>query len=299
MPLPSSGIISGSQIAASVGLVNPSSLREATLATGVSGPTTPYEYSSFYNWGDGGYKYGSPGILHDFALNANYSNAGSTISDRSGNSRNGTWVSGTGNGSSSTITGYSSSFAGNINIPGDSPQLAIRLDDFAKFSGTSAYTAVAWIKVPSFTSSYPGIIASEGRIGGSPIGWGLILTNDTAGYRLFHQRFNGSSGSGDAIIYGFTANGQTFSLNTWYMVAARYNGSVMHVHWYNDSGTLCSNTTGTSTSLSTDGSWGAFAGLRYNHWLNGQLGYVAIYGSDIDTTGLNDIYAKTKARYGY
>ena len=297
MALPASGTLAMSTIASSVETVAPNSMNELTRLTAVGSNASTFKTSNFYSWPDGGYKDGSPGILFDFGLNANYSNSGSTVSDRSGNGRNGTFVTGTGNGTAATIDQYTGTFPGQMNIPGDTPQKSVRLDDYAKFSGTGNYTVIAWVKITSFTSSYPGVVGAEGRSGGNPIGWSLYMTN-TSGYQVAHQRFDGTSGSGTNIALTFGSGGvPSFAFDTWYMVAARYNGSVMHVDICTG-GTRYGNTTGTSTSLATDASWSAFLGLRYNNWQNGPVGYMAIYGSDIGTTAVDTIYASTRIRYG-
>jgi hypothetical protein len=295
MPLPSSGTLAMSTIASSVGTVSPHSMNNLTRLTAVGSNASTFRTSNFYSWPDGGYKNGSPAILFDFGLNANYSNSGSTVSDRSGNGRNGTFVTGTGNGTAATIDQYTGTFPGQMNIPGDSPQKSVRLDDYAKFSGTANYTVVAWVKITSFTSSYPGVVAAEGR-SGNPIGWSMHFDN-ASGYKLNHSRWSGTSGSITNISINFGSGVPAFAFNTWYMVSARFNGSTMSLSLHTG-GSRYDASTGNSYSLSTDASWSAFLGLRYNNWQNGPVGYMAIYGSDLGTGVLDTIYAATRIRYG-
>ena len=158
MALPASGTLAMSTIASSVGTVTPNSMNELTRLTAVGSNASTFKTSNFYSWPDGGYKNGSPDILFDFGLNANYSNSGSTVSDRSGNGRNGTFVTGTGNGTAATIDQYTGTFPGQMNIPGDTPQKSVRLDDYAKFSGTGNYTVIAWVKIASFKSGRLGTL---------------------------------------------------------------------------------------------------------------------------------------------
>ena len=277
MALPSSGTLAMSTIASSVGTVTPNSMNELTRLTAVGSNASTFKTSNFYSWPDGGYKNGSPDILFDFGLNANYSNSGSTVSDRSGNGRNGTFVTGTGNGTAATIDQYTGTFPGQMNIPGDTPQKSVRLDDYAKFSGTGNYTVIAWVKITSFTSSYPGVVGAEGRSGGNPIGTSGSLANISVNF-----------GSGGV---------PSFAFDTWYMVAARFDGSTMALSLHT-AGSRYDASTGNSYSLSTDASWSAFLGLRYNNWQNGPVGYMAIYGSSLTTTVLDTIYAATRIRYG-
>jgi hypothetical protein len=297
MALPSSGTLAMSTIASSVGTVSPHSMNNLTRLTAVGSNASTFRSSNFYSWPDGGYKNGSPAILFDFGLNANYSNSGSTVSDRSGNGRNGTFVTGTGNGSSATIDQYTGTFPGQMNIPGDTPQKSVRLDDYAKFSGTGNYTVIAWVKIASFTSSYPGVVGAEGRSGGTPFGWSMHFDN-ASGYNLNHSRWSGTSGTLANISINFGSGGvPSFAFDRWYMVVARFNGSTMSLNLHT-AGSRYDASTGNSYSLSTDASWSAFLGLRYNNWQNGPVGYMAIYGSDLGTGVLDTIYAATRIRYG-
>ena len=297
MALPSSGTLAMSTIASSVGTVSPHSMNNLTRLTAVGSNASTFRTSNFYSWPDGGYKNGSPAILFDFGLNANYSNSGSTVSDRSGNGRNGTFVTGTGNGTAATIDQYTGTFPGQMNIPGDSPQKSVRLDDYAKFSGTANYTVVAWVKITSFTSSYPGVVGAEGRSGGNPIGWSIHFDN-ASGYKLNHSRWSGTSGSLANISINFGSGGvPSFAFNTWYMVTAVFTGTSMSLSLHTAGSRY--DAFGTNTfSLATDASWSAFLGLRYNNWQNGPVGYMAIYGSSLTTTVLDTIYAATRIRYG-
>ena len=126
MALPASGTLAMSTIASSVGTVSPHSMNNLTRLTAVGSNASTFKSSNFYSWPDGGYKNGSPAILFDFGLNANYSNSGSTVSDRSGNGRNGTFVTGTGNGTAATIYHVSKA---NEGTPPDPKVSAIVVED--------------------------------------------------------------------------------------------------------------------------------------------------------------------------
>ena len=311
MPLPSSGTLSlfdiaQNQGANSVGVVSPFSLRELSILTGKN-----YYYdggffwnnpsiSSFYNWGGYGYKYGSPAILHDYGLSSRYSIGSSSIIDTSGNGRTGTYVSGTGNGSTLNIPSgyYDTGFPANIRTH-DSNQYAIRLDDTAKYGGNAAFTWLTWFRVTSFQTNFPGLIANEGRSGGgSPIGHSLLLAN-SGGIKLQYVRWNGTSGTPSVVEITFGSGGiPAFVYNKWYMAAARYDGTNawLNLFWgdanFQNSGSA-------NVPVTTDASWGVFNGLRYNNWLDGRFGYTAIYSSDIGYVGVGNIFNDTQARYGY
>ena len=301
MALPSSGILSLSDIRSSVGMLSTNvSLRECTLATAVGSNGATTKISNFYGWHGYGYYYPTVpfGNYYDFALNGLYANSGSTIADLSGNSLNGTFVTGTGNGTSATIDQYTTTFPGYLTIPGDTPQKAVRLDDTSKFGGTQNYTVITWVKVSSFTSSYPGIVAAEGRSsGGQAIGWSLYLSN-VGGYSITHARWNGTTGSSANATITFGAGGvPSFAFDTWYMITAKYDGAAMSVSLHT-AGSRYDAFGTNSFSLATSTSWGAFLGLRYNNWLNGKIGYYCVYGSSLVTSWLDTVYAATRIRYG-
>ena len=113
MALQSSGAISVSQIRTELGSGS-YSLRTLSAAAGKS---TPDAMSEFYSYSaSGAYQYGSPFMLFDFSVTASYSNSGSQITDLSGNSNHGVFVTGTGKGSATTINGYSATAPGTLNL---------------------------------------------------------------------------------------------------------------------------------------------------------------------------------------
>lgn len=307
MPLPSSGILELSRIANtdganSVGVVTPYSLHQLFKLAGkdyVYDGIYPYfssSISSFYGWAGYGYKYGSPAILHDFGLSSRYPTNSSSIIDTSGNGRTGTFVTGTGNGSAVNVTGYTQSYIARL-ATSHNNQYSVRLDDTAKYGGTSSFTWVAWFRNTGFSTSYNGIIACEGR-SGNPIGQSLYISNASGNF-IQYERWNGTSGSNAGMGITFGSGGvPAYVSGKWYMIALRYNGSTAVMELYID-GARYSNTLSTSVSVSTSASWSCFAGLRYNQWMVGELGYVACYSSDIGQNGTADINVYTRVRYDY
>jgi hypothetical protein len=305
MALPSSGALSLGDIAvnqgaSSVGVVTPYSLYQLCTLTGVGtyydgAWFRDYFISNFYSWAGYGYKFGSPAMLHDFGLSNRFPTSSSAIIDTSGNARNGTFVTGTGNGTATNVTGYTTGYPANIAINSAS-QYAIRLNDVAKFSGTTSYTVISWVKVTSFPSSYPAVVGAEGRSGSTPIGWSMHFDN-VSGYHLNHTRWNLVTGVPLTVTVTFGAGGApSFATGTWYMTVARWDGSLINVDLYAN-GSRYGSTSGGVSSLSTDASWGAFIGLRYNNWLNGNVGYTSIYTSALTNAQLDEIYEFTRYRY--
>ena len=300
MALPSSGQLSLNDIRLNIGMLQANtSLRECTLITAVGSNGATTKVSNFYGWNGYGYRYPATplGNYYDFACNACYTNTTTAIGDLSGLNLQGYFVTGTGNGTTATCDQYTTTFPGYLTIPGDTAQKSVRLDDTSKFGGTQNYTVITWIRVSSFTSSYPGIVAAEGRSGSTPIGWSLYLDN-VGGYHINHTRWNGTTGSSATATITFgSGTVPAFAFDTWYMITARFDGSTMGVSLHTAGSRYDSNISN-SYSISTSSSWSAFLGLRYNNWLNGRIGYYCVYGSSLLSAYLDTAYAATRIRYG-
>ncbi len=302
MALPSSGILSIGDIAAnqgtnSVGVVTPYSLYQLNSLAGLQ-----YNYgndiSNFYSYSGYGYKYGTPDTLYDFGLSSRYSTSSSNIIDTSGNGRNATFVTGTNNGTPANVTGYTTSFPANIATQ-TSAQRSIRLDDYTKYAGNTTFTWIAWFKVTSFSTSYNGIVACEGRSGSTPIGHSLYI-NNIGNYNVVYERFNGTSGTSNAITLPFNSGGApAFQLNKWYLAMISYSSTYYHMYLRGADWNATFGTNGgfVSTSVSTSASWSCFAGLRYNNWIDGHIGYVATYSSLLNGSDYNSIWDRTQKRY--
>jgi hypothetical protein len=298
MALPASGILGLTQIAAndganSVGVVQPYSLRQLGILAGKT--PTPNSISSFYSYPGYGYKNGSPDILHDFGLSNRFATSSSNIIDTSGNGRNGTFVTGTGNGTATNVTGFTTTFPGNIATQ-TSSQYAVRLDNVAKYGGTQSFTWLIWFRCTSFQTSFNGLIGCEGRSGSTPIGHSLYISNG-GGLTINYQRWDGTTGNQQTISLTFGGGYvPAFVSGKWYMADVIYSGGNMQLALYVD-GTAYTITTANSYSVATDASWGVFAGLRYNNWLDGNIGYVACYPSNIGSQAYSDLNVNTRLRY--
>jgi hypothetical protein len=290
MALPSSGPLSLNQIGVALSTTNYSLRAMSALA----GKSTPDSVSEFYGYDPAPpsyYQYGSPFMLFDFAYSAAYSNSGTQITDLSGNSNHGVFVTGTGKGSPTTINGYSSTAPGTLylNNPNQNTgQYSVRLVNTAQFNGTQAHTMVAWVKYINHSAgNYPGIFSSDQN----PYGYEINISNENP-KRFFVERF----GAG-AVVANFGSNLPAFAYNTWYMASLRYNGTTCSIDLY--MGGTRYTFTANIGGISTSNQYGPSMGLRYNDWINGYFGYAAGYLSDIGTTGIDTIYNATKARYGY
>jgi hypothetical protein len=301
MPLPITPLslaqIGATEGTSSVGVVTPYSLFQMNVLAGLE-YNGGSKVGNFSNYGGYGYKYYTPTLLHDFGLSSRFSTSSSDIIDTSGNGRTGTFVTGTGTGTPANITGYTTTFPANIATQ-TSNQRAIRLDSTSKYGGNTTFTWLAWFKVSSFVSSFPGIISCEGRSGSNPIGHTLYITN-SGGYSVNYTRWNGTSGSGNTLTLPFGSGGApAFEFNRWYMVMISYSSSYYNfiIQGSNWASSYSSQGGFVSTSVAIDFAWANFAGLRYNNWLDGHIGYVATYPFLFGGLEYNTIFERTQKRY--
>jgi hypothetical protein len=213
------------------------------------------------------YSYGNTQLVFDFSNPGSYSNSGTSIADLSGNGNNGIFTTGTGNGTATTVTGYSTN--GYLTLPGDAvSQLAVRLPNALKPTTRATLTYIVYMRPKGYPSGdFPGIIANDdGTVGGfvwglSPAFTGSYTTRNNTAY--VSQSYSGGAG-----------------LNVWSVYAVKYSGTVTTIYQYNNN-VLYSSSLTTSQNVTSNGSWGLYLGLRYNHWLNADINYVAMYNSTL------------------
>lgn len=243
----------------------------------------------------------TPNALYDFNQSGVYNNGLTIVPDVSGNGNNGTGVVGTGNGTAVNLSNFPyvapSSIAGYLNMPSSpSNQYSVALPNAYKFSGIVPYTMMIWFQSTDASwagNPYQGLISAEGR-NPAAIGYNFFFTN-AGGYQISSQRFNLSTGVPDVtscILTNFTAN-------IWMFALCGYDGTNMYLGIYDAGGNYIVSQTPSAASLDTSPAYAAFMGLRYNNWLNGQIGYAAIYTQWTGYQEFLDIYNSTKANYGY
>ena len=126
----------------------------------------------------GFYMFGSPRTLYDFAATGSYSNGTSVITDLSGNGNNGTLINGSGNGTATNVSTYTTSSPAYIHLE---QQQSIKTNsDGALLANKQSYTYLMWFKHYNFNGGgYPGIDCD---------GFEMIINNDIAGWRIWHNR---------------------------------------------------------------------------------------------------------------
>lgn len=268
MPLPSSGAISIDNIAAEQTTCS-WSLRSLSSN---AGKTTPDSMSEFYNY-NGAYRYGSPQLVFDFNLRNQYSNSGTTIRDLSGNNNHGTFVTGTGTGSATTVTGYT---PGYLSLPGSSAQLSVRIPDALKPSGTNPFSIVVYMRPKgySYNGNTPGIVSH----GDNTQGLSWYLNADIPGQAVWRDINCGSNGY---TQLAFPSGG---GLNTWGVYTLTSSGFNHRLYQYSSNTMYNTLFQATSCGITTLSGWGFFLGLRYNQWLNADINYVAIYNSQLSAS---------------
>jgi len=245
----------------------------------IAGKSTPDAMSEFYG-NNGAYRYGSPQLVFDFNLQNQYSNSGTTIKDLSGNNNHGTFVTGTGNGNATTVTGYT---WGYLSLPGSSAQLSVRIPDSLKPSGNNPFSLIVYMKPKgySYNGNTPGIM-SHGD-GSTGLAW--YLNSDIPGQAVWRDLNCGSNGY-TSLAYSGAYGG----LNYWNGYALTSSGYNHRLYQYTQ-GTLYNTLfQATSCGITTNNSWGFFLGLRYNQWLNADINYVAIYNTQLSATDITNIF---------
>ena len=243
-----------------------------------------------------------PDAIYDFNQSGVYDNGSKIVPDVSGNGNNGTGANGTGNGTDANLSNFpyvdpTSTAVGYLNMPSSpSNQYAVRLPDAYKFAGTAPYTFMVWFQSSNTAwagNPYQGIISAEGR-NPAIIGYNFFITN-TAGYQLSAERYNLSTGTPDNTTLSLL----NYTANKWMFALCGYDGTNLYLGIYDAGGNYITSQSASNASLATSASWSAFMGLRYNNWLNGEIGYAAIYTEWTGYQEFLNIYNSTKGNYGY
>lgn len=220
----------------------------------------------------------SPQLLFDFSQTSSYSNSGTSIADLSGNGNNGIFSTGTGNGTPTTVTGYSTN--GYLNLPGTVAQLSVRLPDSLKPTGVVPFTYIVYMQPNGYgyLNNYPGIISDDDS-GLNGITWAISPLVPQSGSYAFR------SNNTDFVNLGYSGGA---GLGVWSVYAIKFNGVSTTIYQYYNNVLYSSNTIG-ATPINSSPSWGLFLGLRYNNWINAKFNYVAMYDVPLSDSAIQSV----------
>ena len=236
------------------------------------------------------FRYGKISLLFDFADKALYSNTGTTIPDLAFPNSYGPGIFslGGGNGTPTTVTGYTTAGPGYLALPGatqPNEELSIRLDDVYKSDGNTSFTFAAWVNLQTLggIGTTPGIVAAEGVNG---------LFNPATTYD--------GLGGGDTVLLPWSRLGSLGGpiYNQWFFLFVTYDGSneLTVGSYYNN--LYIKNTVASTTAITSNPNYGCFVGQRYGEYPQAYFGYLAGYFGSLTPGELGLIYNRTKARYG-
>lgn len=234
----------------------------------------------------------------------NYDNSNGFVLDTSSYGYNGTPVIGNENGIDTNLGYMEYSPFAYLQVPSSAggTQFAVRLNNECKFTGLLPYTLITWFSSSGLEwadNSFQGLISCEGR-NPAAIGYQFYIGYNGVDYFLTHGRFNLSTGVLASTTLTFDSTiPTTFTPNAYYMAAAGFDGTNMYLSIFSTDGNRYDTILPNSYSIDTSVNYSAFLGIRYNNWLNGTVGYAAVYKSWTGYEVIQNIYNQTKSRYGY
>jgi hypothetical protein len=201
----------------------------------------------------------------DAANIASYSGSGTTWTDLSGNSRNGTLING---------VSYNSSNGGTLVFDGINDY--VTATTVTKSLLNRSFTMSLWFN--SSSSSNMGLFSIEGNIDdGAPY---LILQKNNTTLRWLVNN-----------TYQMT---NTILLNTWYNVAITYNGTVWNVYI---NGALSNSYTG--SDVGGGSAYYLFLANGYPAYADVKIPHFVAYNNPLSSTDILNNFNALKSRYGY
>lgn len=230
---------------------------------------------------------GSPQLVFDFSATPYYQNSGTSIADLSGSGNNGIFSTGTGNGTPTTVTGYSTN--GYLDLPGTAAQLSVRLPDSLKPTGVVPFTYIVYMQPNgySYNGNFSGIISNQVISPVRGLSWSISP---------IYPSSPGQYGQRDTV--GFPATlpySGGAGLGTWSVYAIKFDGTSTTLYQYYSS-VLYNLNFVDATPITSDPSWGLFLGLRYNMWINAKFNYVAMYNTALSDSQITTIASTLSSR---
>lgn len=248
------------------------------------------------------YGYGTPELLFDFTDRLIYRNSGSVVRDMGTYGNNGTMSYGSGSGTPTNITTYTTNPPSYLILPGTTTPatgLSVALPAIFKSPGTAAFSLVTWINLQTLGlgATTPGIVSAEGVSGGFSTGWAWYFNNTTG---ITAIRHNGAGG-GDTVTLPWSSLGSPSGpyYNQWLCLSITYDGADLVVGGFKLNGTYQSVTVASATSITSTAGYSCFMGQRNGVFPQAYYGYLAGYQTVLTPIEIATIFAATKHKYGY
>jgi hypothetical protein len=184
-----------------------------------------------------------------------------------------------------------SGYGADINLV-SSPTYTSGTPSYFSFNGTSQYgsgTTAGVLGANTYTKSMWFQLADYGFNNN-------IVSSDPGGHFTFFSGQNKAfSGHSDWASYNAFSSTSTFSLNTWYYIAVTFNTAVGMKMYIN--GVLDGTSTYNLNPRPGDGSVG-IANFSGSNLLNGRVGHVFCYNTELTALEVLQNYNSTKSVYG-
>ena len=207
-----------------------------------------------------------------------YPGTGTTVTDLTGNSLNGTL---------SNVT-YSDTY---FSFNGSSSQIAIT-DNALLEPGSGNWTIEVWFNLSSYSSQSQTIIGKFDPGGGSgDISYAIRIGNNTGNVRCDFS--DGST--------AVSTSSYTLSLNVWYQLVYVFNNVSNNIITYvNGSSTNTTVNNSVNSILNTTANLylGSYNNGEYPQYFNGKMGIVRLYGSALSASDISKNFEANRDIYG-
>jgi hypothetical protein len=218
-------------------------------------------------------------LYYDPSSTSSYPGSGTTITDLSGNGRNGTM---------SNISFTSPYFAYN----GSSSQVSIA-DNALLEPGSGSWTMEIWVNQ---STSGNDVVLGKFDPGGLTIDVSYsIRTTGTA----YYAQIGSGSGSGSTLFVNSTS--YTGTINTWYQIVYVFkNGATKTLETFVNGSTIGTVSHGLASILNTPSNLyiGSYNNGEYSQWFDGKIGITRLYNTALTSSQVLQNYNADKSKYG-
>jgi len=218
-------------------------------------------------------------LYYDPSSASSYPGSGTTITDLSGNSRNGTM---------SNISFTSPYFSYN----GTSSQISIA-DNAALEPGSGDWTMEVWVNQ---SVSGNDVVLGKFDPGGSSqdVSYSIRTTGTT-----YYAQIGSGSGSGSTLFVNSTS--YTGTINTWYQIVYVFkNGATKTLETFVNGSTIGIVNHNLASILNTPSNLyiGSYNNGEYSQWFDGKIGITRLYNTALTSSQVLQNYNADKSKYG-